>query len=273
MSLAHPRTALIFIAAGLFACQPLGSDSTTGSSVIELPEIDETVRVISVTDGDSFRSTGVDGNLEVRLLGINAPESDECYGPEAAEWLEEAIGDREVGLALAGIDQFGRALATVVVGSEIVNLAAVSSGSALVLSRADDRDLLLAAEAEARRTGVGLWGDAICGAQGPRASLSITGIDYDPPGPDQTETVVIENTGSTEIDLAGFVLRDESSVHRFTFPSRLVPPAGMVSVASGQGDTPSATFVWSIGEAVWNNSGDTAFLLDRHGRIVSTYRY
>jgi micrococcal nuclease len=210
----------------------------------------------------------------VRLLGINAPESDECYGPEAAAWLRTAIVGREIRLARAGTDQYERTLARVVLDDRYINREAVATGHALVVSSVElDRGLLLDAEREARDGGLGLWSDDICGAVGARASLTIAGIDHDPPGPDLAESVTIQNAGSETVNLAGFVVRDESSANRFVLPAFELEPGHRVSVVSGSGDLSSGTFEWRTAQPVWNNEGDTAFVLDPRGRIVATYRY
>lgn len=271
-----PRWCLLFLAV---ACAPNGS---SGSEIgrppgTDLPIVDLFANVTSVADGDSFRAV-VDGEeMEVRLLGVNAPERDECYGPEAAVWLTETIDGKDVGLAVAPEpDQFDRILAVAVVEGINVNLASLSSGHALVVS-ADgiDRSSFVAAEDEARAAAVGMWADDICGADGPRATLGIETIDFDPPGPDEVETVTIVNSGTEDIDLDGFILRDESSVNRFELPPW--PLAGgdrfvvMISDCSSAASIPMTW--WCSKQPVFNNDGDAALLLDPFGRVVALARY
>jgi hypothetical protein len=38
-------------------------------------------------------------------------------------------------------------------------------------------------------------------------------------------------------------------------------------------DTATEAYWWSRGSAVWNNCGDTAFLLDPDGRTIATHAY
>ena len=103
-------------------------------------------------------------------------------------------------------------------------------------------------------------------------------VEYDAPGIDNEnlngEWVDIRNTGTASQDLSGWVLKDESASHRYTFPSSFSLDAGeSVRVHTGCGDNTEATLFWCYGSAIWNNTGDTAFLLDDHGNIVSHYSY
>lgn len=269
-----PRWCLLFL---VVACAPNGSPGAEigPSSEADLPIVDLFAEVTSVTDGDSFRAV-VDGEeMEVRLLGINAPERDECYGPEAEVWLTETIDGKEVGLAVAPEpDQFDRLLAVGVIDQINVNLAAVRSGHALVVSADDiDRSSFVAAEDEARSTAVGMWADDICGASGPRASLEIEAIDYDPPGPDEVETVTIVNHGTEDVDLDSFVLRDESSVNRFVLPALVLAQGESLTVTVSDCRVIQSPTDWCSEQPVFNNDGDAALLMDPFGRVVAVARY
>ena len=242
---------------------------------VELPVADIDVVVTSVADGDSFRAESSAGEIEVRLLGMNSPELDECHGQPAREALVDLIDSRTIGLATEPeLDQFDRVLARAVVDGIYVNLQMVSDGHSLAVSDGgNDRGMFLEAEEEARISEIGIWATNICGAVGPRASLEITGIDFDPPGADDNESVTIINSGVDAIDLAGFVLRDESSVNRFDFPDITLAPGGELVVVRGCGDGEESTLAWCTDQPVWNNEGDTALLLDEVGRIVDIRRY
>lgn len=241
----------------------------------ELPATDTDVVVTSVADGDSFRAESSAGEIEVRLLGINSPELDECHGQPAREALVNLIDDRTIGLATEPeLDQFDRVLARAVVGETYVNLEMVKNGHSLVVTDGStDRTTLLEAEDAARASGIGMWASNVCGAVGPRAALEITGIDFDPPGADDDESVTIINSGADPIDLAGFVLRDESSVNRFDFPAITLAPGGELLVVRGCGDGEGSTIPWCTDQPIWNNDGDAALLLDEVGRIVDILRY
>ena len=242
---------------------------------IELPVTDLEAIVTSVADGDSFRARAASGEIvEVRLVGINSPEKDECHGEQAAAGLNDLIQDREVGLATEPeLDQFDRVLARAVVDGTYVNLEMVLRGHSLVSGTSPDRVTLIDAESVARVREAGMWAADVCGATGPRASLEISNIDYDPPGSDEFESVTILNTGAEPIGLEGFMLRDESSVNRFGFPAMTVAPGNEVTITRGCGTSEGATLGWCTDQPVWNNGGDAAFLLDGAGRIVAFFRY
>jgi len=262
----------VVISVFVVACGGEGGDTVGGDG---LPVTDVDVVVTSVADGDSFRADAPTGEIEVRLLDINSPELDECFGQPAKEALIELIEGRTIGLATEPeLDQFDRVLARAIVNGEYVNLEMVRSGHSLVVSEgSSDHETLIEAEEAARASEIGLWAGDVCGAVGPRATLEFTGIDYDPPGADDDESVTILNSGANPIDLAGFVLRDESSVNRFDFPDITLDPGRQLVVARGCGDENAAMLLWCTEQPIWNNEGDTALLLDQVGRIVALHRY
>lgn len=235
-------------------------------------------RVVDVTDGDSLvvEINGIE--QRVRLLGINAPERDECLGDESRLSLRESAGT-EVGLALESDsrDQFGRTLAHVFSSDRYLNLEQVAAGLAFTITGDHSFALDLSmAQRSAQDSGVGLWSTTACG-RGPIPDVAITRIDGNPPGPDDEalELEVVEITNLTDLaaDLGGFVLRDESTANRFTFPdATILGPGESIEISSGCRAT-DRVLAWCAGGPVWNNGGDTALLLDRSGRIVDYRPY
>jgi endonuclease YncB( thermonuclease family) len=257
----------------LAACAAPASIPSTAAGV-RAASVEATV--LTVADGDSFRATMAGEEVEIRLLGVNAPELDECQGEEARDWLAGLIEDRTISVIPLGTDQFDRSLALVTTDDISINEALVAAGYGVVLSGdfGEGPDLLAAEEA-ARLAGEGIWGEEICGASEPKAAVVIIDIDYDPPGQDLIETIVVGNQGSNIADLSGFVLRDESSVNRFELPPLILAPGEEVDIEVSDCSSPSAagSVAWCSDGAVWNNDGDTALLLDQYGRIVSMLRY
>ena len=244
-------------------------------STNRLPVTELDVVVTTVVDGDSFRAQTPSGEIEVRLLGLNAPELDECHGRLAKKVLTEMIGGHDISVATEpDLDQFDRVLARAVVAGTYVNLELVLNGHGLALSEnRPDRDLLLEAEQIARAGGSGMWASDVCGAEGLPATLEIVAIDHDPLGSDVAESVTIANTGDGPVDLDGFVLRDESSINRFEFPSLTIGAGSEMVVVSGCRAEDDGTLSWCADQPVWNNGGDAALLLDQVGRIVAIRRY
>lgn len=241
--------------------------------------------VVGVTDGDTLTVDLAGREEDVRLIGINTPERGECFADDATAALGDLLAGREVRL-LADVsdrDQYDRLLRYVFVDDTFVNEAMVRGGYALAyryepdVARADELD---AAQADAEEAGRGLWAPDACGRVDDAAgSLVIGDLVADPPGDDtldaNAEYVVVRNDGDAAVDLTGWGVKDESASHRFAFPSGFSLAAGAsVTVHTGCG-APSATdlFWCNQGSAVWNNDGDTAFLLDPEGNIVDTLAY
>jgi Lamin Tail Domain len=83
---------------------------------------------------------------------------------------------------------------------------------------------------------------------------------------------LIANDGDEELDLGGWRLHDDSSRKAYVFPTGTVLGVGAsVRVRSGrEAATPGrGELAWTTA-SVWNDRGDTAFLEDPGGMIVSS---
>jgi micrococcal nuclease len=161
----------------LAACAPvpgapgLGSLNTSGS----------TSTVQRVIDGDTF--VLADGR-HVRLAGINAPEVDACFGPQATGALRAAVEGKAVRLELgekAATDIYGRTLAYVWRGSVLENEALVRAGDAREQYYGDNakyRARYLTAQAQAQAAHLGLWGACPTSGTGGTAPASGSGSVY-----------------------------------------------------------------------------------------------
>lgn len=131
--------------------------------------------VTHVVDGDTLDVRVGATEERVRLIGVDTPESVaperpvQCYGAEASAYLASLIPEgTAVRLERDAVarDRFGRLLAYVYRAEDdlLVNLALVEQGYADAVTYGDNEALypeLVAAEAEARDGGRGLWG--VCG--------------------------------------------------------------------------------------------------------------
>lgn len=82
------------------------------------------------------------------------------------------------------------------------------------------------------------------------------------------EIVSIKNTGSSDVDLAGWVLVSVAGNQRYTFPSYVLKAGASVTVASGKAN---GDLKWTS-SYIWNNdSSDPAQLYDASGNLVSTF--
>lgn len=233
-------------------------------------------QVVSVIDGDSLTvDVGSLGNLELRLAGLNAPEADECHHDESRNHLRNLVEGRDVAYDILGDDQFGRALAHIWVDGRHVNYDLVAGGYA-ISSTPTESDAygksLLAAEEAAAIAKLGIWAEDACGRSDPLQDIGIDDVTADPAGRDEDnlagELVILRNRGPDDVDLGGWRIRDESSLHRYEFPAGTLLRSGeRITVTS---DDPG----WHPGGTpVWNNAGDLVMVLDPSGRVVDHRRY
>ncbi len=134
----------------------------------------ESARVLAVVDGDTIEVDRGRGPERVRYIGVDTPETVhpsrpvEWMGKEASAMNRSLVEGRQVLLErdISETDRYGRLLRYVWVegtGGELVfvNLALVSLGLAQVVTYPPDVrwvDIYLAAQADARERGIGLWG-------------------------------------------------------------------------------------------------------------------
>lgn len=228
---------------------------------------------MKVTDGDSLTVSVGGEQIRVRLMGINAPETDECFGSQSTASLAEMVTGRPVRLVTLDLDQYGRTLAYLVTPEGVANLAQVERGMAIVFSDAGPlAGQLFQAETRAQIAGLGWWERGACGDR-PIEGVTIHLVQPDPPGPDDENLAeeMVEIRSRERIDLSGFVVRDESTVHRLIIPAgTIVGPESPLSIRSGCGD---GGLRFCADTAIWNNRGDAAILLSPNGSIVAIDRY
>lgn len=239
--------------------------------------------VLFVIDGDTIEVSVGGGNERLRLLGIDAPEMGECGYDEARSALIELVDGMDVRLEadVSDRDRFGRLLRYIWVGDVLVNEVLVSGGAAIARRYPPDTGLaqrLEAAQAEAQAAARGLWSEDMCGPAA-SVSLEISAINYDAPGDDTLnlngEWIEISNVGAVRVDLTGWAVKDESASNRYLFSSGFgLGPGVTVRLHTGCGQDASTAIYWcNTGSAVWNNSGDTVFLLDPAGNIALSRSY
>ncbi len=67
-------------------------------------------------------------------------------------------------------------------------------------------------------------------------------------------------------------LLQPTAASQATGPAAL-PPGGLVRLWTGSGVDTAADLYWGSGTAIWNNTGDAAYLRDAAGNLVATYTY
>jgi predicted extracellular nuclease len=85
----------------------------------------------------------------------------------------------------------------------------------------------------------------------------------------QDEWVQISNTGASPVSLNGWKIEDEGSKHTYTFQSYTLNAGTTVTVFTGKGANSATELYWQLDNPVWNNNGDTAYLYDDSGKLVS----
>ena len=251
-------------------------------------------RATDVVDGDTLHVVGPGGELKVRVLGINTPESGECFSDEATEALEDLVADTELVLIAdqSDVDQYDRVLRYVeTVDGVDVGATLVAGGYAISRRYEPDvaRDALYSdLQANAQRNLVGLWAADACGDPVVEGMVIEIEINADAPGDDSEnlngEWVRFTSVADKPIDLEDWEVADESASHRYSFGEFVLDPGRSVVLYTGcgddglhdngSGDKGASELFWCDGKgAVWNNAGDTVFLRDPSGNLVAVFAY
>lgn len=237
-------------------------------------EVHEDVPLNAVVDGDTVRA----GGSSVRLLHINTPEVGEDWADEATAALEEMLAGGPLTIRAEGRDHYGRLLGEVFApDGTLVNEELVRRGLAHVMLFPPVEEALatryLAAEAEARLLGRGVWG----GDPRYQGPLHVTSFHANPEGDDNAdlngEYLRIANISGWAIDLRGFRVVDEGRRNEFVFPSVRLLAGRNLTLHTGRGDDAldpagQQALYWGLDHAVWNNGGDTATVVDDRGEVV-----
>lgn len=139
----------------LMACAP---------SSAHIPQKEVFGRIVRVTDGDTVTLLRSDNTrITIRLAGIDAPESRMPYGHAAQTHLAGLVLNKEVVAVTQKQDRYGRTVATLLFGTQDINLTMVQAGMAWHYKRyAQEQPQNQAAnyaqsEQVARKEGRGLW--------------------------------------------------------------------------------------------------------------------
>jgi hypothetical protein len=241
--------------------------------------------VVDVIDGDTIDVVRDGETVRVRMIGINAPERDECFYDEAAAGLGVLVPAEGVRLVTdaTDVDRFGRSLRFIET-ADGVDLGGLLVESGLARSHHYPPDISRNARYDQLQEGAmgeqaGLWASGACGGGVPTGDVQI-GIElqFDAPGNDNDnlneEWARFTNEGASAVDLSGWQVADESSSHRYPIDDLVLDPGASFMLYTGCGtDAPLVRYWCNTGSAVWNNSGDTVFLNDQAGNIVTSYTY
>ena len=120
-------------------------------------------KVTKIIDGDTIV---IEGEVRVRLIGIDAPEKNDCLEKESTNALQSLIEGKTVRMEkdVSETDRYGRLLRYLWIGEELINETMVRNGFAYAKDYPPDtkyKDRLKAAQEEAQNNGRQLWGN-IC---------------------------------------------------------------------------------------------------------------
>lgn len=115
--------------------------------------------VTHVTDGDTLwvRPAGAKETVEIRLLGIDAPEGCQAFGPQAKRALAARVLRQEVTVSPSGQDDYRRTLARVQHGRQDIGAWLVREGHAWSTNYKGRPGRYDRLEEQARRDRRGLW--------------------------------------------------------------------------------------------------------------------
>jgi hypothetical protein len=110
------------------------------------------------------------------------------------------------------------------------------------------------------------------GATAPKISVSISGLYVGASGQtNNQEYVQVQNTGTTAVIMKGWTIKDKTKKHTYSFPSTYsLKSKATVTIYTGKGTNSATKLYWGSGAFVWNNEGDTAYLYNAQGTLVST---
>ena len=244
------------------------------------------VPVLDVVDGDTVVLASNLGPRVVRLIGIDAPESGgEAMAHQATEFLEGLIPEGamvHVEFDLELEDAYGRLLAYLYVEdaagawtvrgvrATMVNLAMARAGFARTLTIAPNSmyaDLFAQAVEDARAAGRGLWQQGGADSGGAPATVDTGSASepivircamYDPVAEMDAGAEWVAVELRERLDTRGYYLWDEGSRTTLALPPGEHGPGELRIVNPGQG--------------IWNNGGDTIYLM-RAGEVIDAWDY
>lgn len=116
--------------------------------------------VTHVSDGDTLwvKRTAHEAGHKIRILGIDAPEICQAFGPESRQALASLTLGKRVQVITDHNDKYGRALGRILLNQQDVGLIMVAQGYAWVYNdRAGQTEVYQMAQQQARNRRIGLW--------------------------------------------------------------------------------------------------------------------
>ena len=116
--------------------------------------------VTKVYDGDTVT---LEGNIKVRLEGIDTPEIRQQFGKQSRDFLRGLVDGQKIKVTWTKKDRYKRIIGTIHYQGENINLTMIISGYAWHYKKYNQNASFADAETNARNGRIGLWksGDAV----------------------------------------------------------------------------------------------------------------
>jgi endonuclease YncB( thermonuclease family) len=127
-----------------------------------LPEHDYKVKVVGVTDGDTFKGLTVEKQqIKFRIYGIDAPEKKQAYGNRSKQYLSDLIFGKTVCIKIQKqSDRYGRPIVWVyTLDGKDISAEMIKAGMAWHYKQYSKEVEYAELENAARRQKNGLWSD------------------------------------------------------------------------------------------------------------------
>ncbi|MEM2873842.1 MAG: thermonuclease family protein [Candidatus Nanoarchaeia archaeon] len=250
---------------------PLQPQINCEEEIAKLPQIIEENQgriftVMKILDGDTVQLVNGD---KVRFVGINTPEKGLKWSAEAAQ-LTTKLSENGIMLArdVEDKDQYGRLLRYAFTEDKFINAELVRQGLATIYPVEPNTKystLFSCLEQEAKKNKRGLWSST--------ANYNIKlEVSYDAPGNDNEnlngEFVIIKNEDARTINIDKWSIKDQAT-HFYYFKNISLEPNMQIILYTGSGIDTKTELYWNSKEPIWNNAGDTAFLFDENGDLVT----
>lgn len=150
---------LLIVLAVLFATDTLSWNDFRKNST----EYEYTVKVIKISDGDSFTGLTKDKQeIRYRIYGIDAPEKSQPFSNEARKLLSKLIYQKEIGIVIVEpFDKYNREVVQVFISDSVdVGAEMIKNGLAWHYRRFDssiEYDYYEQLEFQAQKNKIGLW--------------------------------------------------------------------------------------------------------------------
>jgi endonuclease YncB( thermonuclease family) len=126
-----------------------------GCSLVQAEEFN--AKVIAVMDGDTVMVLREGKKIKVRLVNIDAPESEQEFGRESRESLANLVLKKQVQVNTQAVDSYGRMIAEISLDGQSVNEAQVNNGMAWEYSHYHRNQRYIALNKQAQQARRGLW--------------------------------------------------------------------------------------------------------------------